>query len=76
MAFGRRRLDLDGPRAGRVLAAGAADVERALLLGVEVEQRSALEEARLESVAPGQPGLLVDREQELERAVLERSCLP
>ena len=64
------------PGAGGVAAARAADVQLALVLGVEVQQDRALEEARLEVVRAGEAGLLVDGEQELERPVLERSCPP
>ena len=57
-------------RADGVAAAGAADVERALLLGVEVHQRAARRRSRrLEVRRAGEAGLLVDREEELERPV-------
>ncbi len=56
-------------------AAGATDGERALVLAVEVEEHLAGEEALGDLVGPGQPGLLVDREQELEGAVDERLVL-
>ena len=64
------------PGAGAVAAARAADVQLALVLRVEVQQDRALEEARLQVVGARQPRLLVHREEELERPVLERSCPP
>ncbi len=58
-----RQVDLDRD------AAGAADVDRALLLGVEVQEAPAGEEVGAELGGAGQAGLLVEGEEELERAV-------
>ena len=70
-----RLLPLDRQDQGRIRPAGAADGEGALVLAVEVEEHLAREEALLDLVGPGQAGLFVDGEQELERAVDERLVL-
>ena len=63
---------LDRPCAHRVAPARTPDVQGAFFLGVEVQQRLALEEPGLQAVRAGEAGFLVDREEELERAVDQR----
>ena len=53
----------------RVAAAGAADGEHALVLGIDVEQDLALDEIALQGVGAGQAGLLIDGEKQLQRRV-------
>ncbi len=50
-------------------ATGASDVDRAILLGVEVDHGAAADERGVELHRAGEAGLLVDRTQDLERAV-------
>ena len=54
-----------------VNAAGAADVEFAFGLGVEVEQDVAFEDAGLEGLGTDHPGFLVNGEEGFDGAVLE-----
>mmetsp|Transcript_28255 Transcript_28255/g.90386 ORF Transcript_28255/g.90386 Transcript_28255/m.90386 type:complete len:287 (+) Transcript_28255:2468-3328(+) len=51
----------------RVAAAGAAHVDGPELLRVQVDERRAADEARVEAHSPGQTRLLVDREEALQR---------
>ena len=49
--------------------AGAADVDRPLFLGVEIEQTAGDKALRIEARRAGETGLFVDREQQIERTV-------
>ena len=53
----------------RVAAAGAADGEHALVLGIDVEQDLAVDEIALQGVGAGQPGLLIHGEKQLQGRV-------
>ncbi len=59
----------------RVEPAGATDGEHILLLAVEVQQDFATQPARSEALGAGQAGLFVRGEQNLERTVVDVSCL-
>jgi hypothetical protein len=52
--------------------AGATDVERVVLFGVEVEEKPTLQRLPLQADGAAHPRLLVRREEDLERAVLDR----
>ena len=67
---GRRGAELDGEL--RVAPARAPDVEHAVLLGIEVDEPPPLHQSAVEAGGAGQPRLLVDGEQQLERPVRER----
>ena len=58
-----------------VQAAGAADAEFVLVLGVEVEEDVALQEARLEGLGAGHARLLVVGHEDLDGAVLDALVL-
>ena len=68
-AFGIGRFELDVERG--VKAAGAAHVEFALGLGVEVEQDVALEQAAFQAESSGHAGFLVGGDQDFHRAVFQ-----
>ena len=67
---GRCGAQLD--RELRVAPARTPDVEHAVLLGIEVDEPPALHQSAVEAGGAGQPRLLVDGEQQLERPVRER----
>ena len=54
----------------RIRAAGAADAQHAVLFRIEIEQDPPAHDRGIQIGRTGQPGLLVDREQEFERATL------
>ena len=66
---GARRGGRHAERQPHVAAAGAAYVQDALLFGVEIDQPASGQEAGVELRCPGEPCLLVDREQQLQRPV-------
>ena len=72
---GRGWRGLGGERQVRVAAAGAADVDDPLFLGVEVEQAASHKQRPVQPGGAGQAGFFVDREETLERAVDEIGCL-
>ena len=65
---GKRRAR-DRQRAHGHIAAGAADGEHALVLGVEVEHRTALEHGSVQRGRAEHAGLLVDGDDDLERGM-------
>lgn len=69
---GRGRNGRIAERGQRVDAAGAADEQLALVLGVEVDQVGAREHSLAQSESTREAGLLIDREERLEGSVLDR----
>ena len=69
---GRGRNGRIAERGQRVDAAGAADEQFALVLGVEVDQVGAREHSLAQSEGTREAGLLIDREERLEGSVLDR----
>ena len=65
---GKRRAR-DRQRAHGHVAAGAADGEHALVLGVEVEHRAALEDGRVQRSRAEHAGLLIDGDDDLKRGM-------
>ena len=65
---GKRRA-CDRQRAHGHVAAGAADGEHALVLGVEIEHRAALEDGGIQRGCAEHTGLLIDGDDDLERGM-------
>ena len=68
---GRGGILAEGEVGGTVEAACAANAEFAFFFGVEIQQDITLEQARLEAVGTGHPGLFVIGDQGLYRTVLQ-----
>ena len=69
----RRTIERNPPDPGRISATRAPYIERSLFFGIKIDQSSALEEIPIQVAGTGESCFLIDREEKLERTVLQRA---